>query len=86
MNTYRINEDWATFKQFIINNLEHVDKGAIGFMYRGNEIIIRSYNDSILDIIRKQYSLTPCEQPSNVLDKDRGWAYWGNARLFDTKL
>jgi hypothetical protein len=86
MNTYRVTEDWPAFEQFIINNLRHVNKGTIGFMHRGNEIIIRSHDESVLDIIRKQYPLTPCEQPSNVLDKDRGWAYWGNARLFDTKL
>jgi hypothetical protein len=58
----------------------------IGFMYRENQIIIRSEDENILDIIRKQYSLTPCEQPSNFLDKDRAWAYWGNNRLFYIKL
>lgn len=86
MDTYKISENWATFKQFIIDNLNNVNKDDIGFMYRKNVIIIRSYDEKILDIIRKHYALTPFEQPSNFLDKDEGWAYFGNAKLFDIKL
>ncbi len=86
MNTYRVNEEWNTFQQFIFNNLHQVDRDAIGFMYRENEIIIRSINESILDIIRKQYTLMPCEQPGNYLNNCKEWAYMGNQNLFDVIL
>jgi hypothetical protein len=87
MNTYKVTEEWTDFEKFILDKLKDVDKEAVGFMYRDNEIIIRSYDDTILTIIRQHYKLIPCEQPSNVFDGDDGWAYMGNHRLFDlTKL
>ena len=83
MDTYRITEDWEKFQKFVFDKLKNVNKEAIGFMHRDNEIIIRSYENTILTIIGQHYTLTPCEQPSNVFDGDDGWAYMGNHRLFD---
>ena len=86
MNTYRVTEDWPTFKQFILDKLKNVDEEAIGIMHKDKEIIIRSYDESILNIIKSHYTLTPCEQPGNYLDEDGKWWYFGNDKLFDLKI
>lgn len=82
MKTFKVVEDWCIFKNFINANLKHIYQKRIGFMHRKDEIYIRSYDESILDIIRKKYSLTPCDQPKIILDP-RGWEFMGNEQLFD---
>jgi len=86
MNTFKLNENWTKFKSFIFDNLQSVDKNATGFMYNDNEIIVRSFDNKTIDMIKQNYDTVPCEQPSNFLDKDRGWNYFGNSNLFDTKI
>ena len=83
MKTYKVNEDWRTFQQFIIADLDQIDKNSIGFLYRENEIYIHCHEESILNLIRKKYTLTLCEQPNYVLDKEGGWLFAGNTQLFD---
>jgi hypothetical protein len=83
MKTYKVIEDWSTFQQFIISDLNHIDKNSIGFLYRKNEIYIRCHEEGVLNLIRKKYTMTSCEQPNYVLDKEGGWLFAGNTQLFD---
>ena len=85
MDTYKVKSDWSTFRQFAIDNLSAY-KENIGFMHRDNEIIIRSLENKPLDILSQQYKLAPCDQPSNFLNSEDGWAYFGNHNLFELKL
>jgi len=82
MKTYKVVEDWTTFKNFINADLKHIYQKRIGFMHRDNEIYIRCHEESTLDIIRKKFSLTSCDQPKIALDP-RGWEFMGNEQLFD---
>jgi hypothetical protein len=83
MKTYKVTEDWNTFQQFVIEDLNHIDKNSIGFLHRGNEIYIRCQEESILKLIRKKFKLIPCKQPNYVLDKEGAWLFAGNTQLFD---
>jgi hypothetical protein len=83
MKTYKVIEDWSTFQQFINADLNLIDKNSIGFLYRKNEIYIRCHDEGILNLIRKKYTMTSCEQPNYVLDKEGGWLFAGNTQLFD---
>jgi hypothetical protein len=83
MKTYKVIEDWSTFQQFIVTDLNQIDKNSIGFLYRKTEIYIRCHEESILNLIRKKYTLTPGEQPNYALDKEGGWLFAGNTQLFD---
>lgn len=85
METYKVIDEWPAVKMFAINNLSSF-KTEMGFMYRGNEIIVRSQNDQALKILRKNFDLIACEQPSNILDSDSGWSYFGNSKVFEFKL
>ena len=78
METFKIIADWNEFDSFIRNELHMVDQGSVGFMHRGGDIIVRSTEESILEIIRKKYELIPCKQPDI-----RGWGIRGNSSLFD---
>lgn len=74
MDTYKINAQWDSFKEFVINELQGY-KSSLGFMYRPNEIYMRTLDDSVLEIIKKKYQFILSDQPSNFLDRD--WTYFG---------
>jgi hypothetical protein len=81
MNTYKINADWNEFRQFVISELKSVDKDSIGFMYKGNDIYIRSLDDYSLKLIMAKYESVVSDTTPAVIF-DRGWGYFGNKNLF----
>lgn len=85
MKIYRIIEEWPKFKKFMVTELKHVNKDAIGIMYNDNEIYIRSNDETILEIVRQHYDLRACEQPANFLDRDDKWNYH-NQSFFPPKI
>ena len=84
MKTFRINEDWNTFKDSIIDKLEVKDKDSTGFMHREREIIVRTSDESVYEIISKSYETQFCDVPENFIS--RGWSYLGNRLLFGLRL
>lgn len=77
---------WNELKKFLIDIGNEINKDAIGVMHKGDESYIRFTDGTIIDLTRGCFEVTLSDQPSNYLDKDRGWAYFGNADLFDVKL
>jgi len=84
MKTFRISEDWDTFKKSIIDHLEIEDKDSTGFMYREREIIVRTEDESVYDAIARYYETQSCDVPENFVS--RGWSYFGNHLLFGLVL
>ena len=84
MKTFRINEDWDTFKNSIIDKVEVEDKDTIGYMHRDREIIIRTSNASVFEVISKSYEIQFCDVPENFIS--HSWSYYGNHLLFGLKL
>ena len=83
MKTFRINADWDTFKESIIDKLKITDKDSVGFMHREREIIVRTSDKSVFEIISKSYETQLCDVPENYIA--RGWEYLGNHLLFGLK-
>jgi hypothetical protein len=82
MKTYKVIENWETFKNFIINQISSEDQNKIVVLHRENEIYIRSTDIKLLNIIRKKYKLVLSEQPNLHFDKDIDGAM-GNKNLLD---
>ena len=83
MKTYKVIEEWIIFREFLSSNLNQADRRSIGFLYHGNEILIRCNEESTLNMIRRKYTLTLCELPNVLLDKKKDWVFVGNYHLFD---
>jgi len=82
METLKIAKSWEEFKPFVDNELVNIDTFNIGYMFKGDEIIIRCEDDSILEIIKQAYTLTPCEIPAKDIDEFHYWRYFGNSSFF----
>ena len=79
METYKAEENWDTFYEYIVENNFNPDD--ICYAHRGNEILVRTCDIKILEIIGKTYQLIPCQPP--VFYINDGWVLVGNPNLFD---
>ena len=80
MKTFRIRGDWDTFKDSVIDKLKVNDKDSTGFMHCDKEIIIKTKDDSVYEIISKSYETQFCDLPENSIS--RKWSYHWNHLLF----
>lgn len=82
METFKVNKSWEEFKPFVETDLADVDTFNIGYMFKGNEVIVRCDDASITEIIKKTYTIIPCELPASDVDATHYWSYFGNSSFF----
>lgn len=79
METYKVNEEWAVF-DIALRGFVY-DPDEVGFMYRGNEIYIRTYNNDLLEKIGQLFELIPDAQPPVDIINER-WGFACNPDFF----
>ena len=84
MKTFRISSDWDTFKDSVIDKLKVNDHDSTGFMHCDREIIIRTKDELVYEIISKSYETQSCDVPENL--NSREWLYHWNRLLFGFNL
>ena len=84
METFKVIGDPEDFFDFL--RTEIGPRADIGVMSREDEIYLRTTDDWVLRKLGERFLLVSTEQPKNYFPTDSGWAYMGNAQLFDVKL